>query len=56
MNTFESLLQLPARPVPDRAEIVRGIARNTRQTVMELVFNPAPGGGAKSDSGTTASK
>lgn len=36
MNAIESLLHLPQRPVPDRAEIVRGIPRNTRQTVMEL--------------------
>ncbi len=36
MNAFESLLTLPARPVPDRAEIVRGIPRNTRQSVIQL--------------------
>ena len=36
MNPFEALLQLPGRPVPDRAEIVRGIPRNTRQSVMQL--------------------
>jgi len=35
-NPFDVLLQLPERPVPDRAEIVRGIPRLTRQTVMEL--------------------
>ena len=36
MSAFDELLQLPRRPVPDRAEIVRDIPRNTRQTVMHL--------------------
>jgi hypothetical protein len=36
MPPFETLLQLPAHPVPDRAEIVRGIPRHTRQTVLQL--------------------
>lgn len=36
MNAFETFLQLPGRPVPDRAEIVRGIPANSRQSVMQL--------------------
>ena len=36
MNPFEALLQLPDRPVPDRAEITRSIPRQSRQTVIQL--------------------
>lgn len=36
MSPFEDFLQLPAHPVPDRAEITRPIPRNTRQTVLQL--------------------
>lgn len=36
MNAFDAFLQLPTRAVPDRAEIVRGIPANTRQSVINL--------------------
>ncbi len=36
MTAFDHFLQLPASPVPDRAEIVRGIPRGSRQTVVQL--------------------
>lgn len=36
MHAFDHLLQLPAQAVPDRAEIVRSVARHTRQSVITL--------------------
>jgi hypothetical protein len=36
MHPYDALLALPAHPVPDRAEIVRGIDAHTRQSVMTL--------------------
>ena len=36
MNPFDDLLRLPEEAVPDRAEVVRGIPRHSRQTVLQL--------------------
>jgi hypothetical protein len=36
MTLFDEFLQLPPRPIPDRAEIVRSIPRETRQSVIQL--------------------